>query len=401
MLRGAARLIGGLLIDAMVVGAVLAFAWAATMLGGLSTIGRLAESSAAFVVAALLRNPAGEIVEAMLGTSEDFSRLVGMGIVGLATYIAANRMFTWWRGRRQAVREADVEDGEFDGAVDDPLDGPGVARVAGGLLGLGWALLFVALLVLQPASTPISRAAISSRIGGALIDHQAALRWLNEGFPHYTQALPKGKLGAVVGEKSSLPMRDPVEVKERAGDHDRLLRSINNLRRDGHERVLAFNPDIAAVARRHALSLAQDRTLSYEASGGGVLDARVRAALGEASGEFADDVGVEVVWAHDPATAYRGLLDSTRAQSLIRDGRWSEIGIGVADAGWFNGRIYVLLLVGHESPEAQQNEALAETGGAGAGAAAGIVEDAGTDPSVDETAIDDTTAVDDDAAVRS
>ncbi len=362
-------MIGGLFIDLMVVGAIAAFAWAATMLGGISTLMRLGETLIAFAVAALLRDPAGAIVDSIIGASEDFNRLVGMAIVGLATYIAANRLFSYWRARRTATREADVEIG--DELDDDPLDSDGVARFAGGLLGLGWALLFVALLVLQPASTIISRSAIASRVGGQLIGQEHALRWLNEGFPHYTQALPKGKLGAVVGERSELPMREPVEVEERERDHDQLLRQVNGLRRDDRSRVLAFNPDIAAVARRHALALAEERTLSYETAGGGSLEDRARAALGEAAGEFDDEVGVEVVWAHDPGTAFRGLLDSRRAQTEIRDKRWTEAGIGVADVGWFNGRVYVLLFVAHKTPETLQDEALAAEGELGAAAAGG------------------------------
>ena len=365
-------MIGGLLIDAMVIGAVVAFAWAATMLGGISTLMRLGEAIVAFAVAALLRDPVGDIVQSLIGTSDDFSRLVGMGLVGLATYIGANRLFTWWRTNRDEARNAEVE--THEDVEEDPLDSDGVARFAGGLLGLGWATLFVALLVLQPANTIVSRAAIDSRIGGQLINHEDALRWLNDGFPHYTQALPKGKLGAVVGETSSLPMREPVQATERARDHDQLLRSINGLRRDQRSRVLAFNPDIAAVARRHAIALAEEQELSYTASGGGKLDDRVRAALGEAAGDFTDDVGIEVAWAHDPATAYRGLLASTRAQTELRDPKWSEVGIGVADAGWFNGRIYVLLFVAHKSREQQQDELLAEEGDLGAAAAAGTLE---------------------------
>lgn len=363
-------MIGGLLIDLMVVGAIAAFAWAATILGGMSTAMRLAECIAAFAVAALLRDPVGDIVDSFIGASDDFNRLVGMLVVGLATYIAANRLLSWWRARRTAAREAEVE--VVEDISEDPLDSDLVARIAGGALGLGWAVLFVALLVLQPSSNLISRAAIASRVGGTLIDHDAMLRWLNEGFPHYTQALPKGRLGAVVGETDSLPMREPVEATERARDHDRLLRSINGMRRDARIRVLAFNPDIAAVARRHAIALAEDRTLSYRTPGGGSLDGRVQAALGEASGEFTEDVGVEVVWAHDPGTAFRGIVDSSRAQAELRDPKWSEVGIGVADAGWFNGRVYVLLLVEHLSAEELQDQDLAAQGDAGAAAAVGI-----------------------------
>jgi uncharacterized protein YkwD len=365
--------IGGLIIDLLVIGAVLSFAWVAPQLGGLSSLGRLAECVAAFTVAALLRDPAGSLVQQVLGgASDDFSRLVGMILVALATAIAAHSIFRWWRGRRVTARSVEDEHDGIERVEEDPLDQPTVARLAGGTLGLGWALLFVALLVLQPSNTPISRAAIDSRLGGALIDQEAGLRWLNDGFPHYTQALPKGKLGAIVGERAGLPMREPVEPTEQAGDPDELLRSVNDLRRYLRVRVLAFNPDIAAVARRHASALAEERQLSYRSPGGGTLDSRVRAALGESSGSFSEEVGIEVVWAHDAATAFRGLLESRRAQSVMRDGQWSEVGIGVVDAGWFNGRIYVLLLVG---PEPEAAAPATDDGDLGAAAAAGSVED--------------------------
>ncbi len=360
-------MIGGLVLDALVLGAAFAFAWGAMQLGGLTMVGRFVETVFAALVAVLLRDPAGALVEEFIGTSEDFARIIGMGVVAVAAWIAANSVFRWWRNGRLEGVELD----EFGNEPRDLLDAPIVARVLGGVLGLCWAVLFVALVVLQPVDSVFTRSAVDSRTGSVLIRHDQVLRWLRDGFPRYTQTLPKGKLGAVVGEKESLPMHEPVRPTERAGDQDELLRSINGLRRDKRARALAFNPDVAGVARRHALALAEDMTLSYTASGGATLDGKVLSALGESSGAFDEEIGVEVLWAHDPATAFNGLLDSSRAQSLLVEPRWREIGIGVADAGWFNGRIYVLLLVGIDEAAADDAEAEAE---ARAAAASGTVE---------------------------
>lgn len=373
-------MIGGPLIDALVVAAVVAFSWGALQLGGLATLGRLVEATVAFVIAALLRDPAGAVVGALIGRSVDVNRLVGMIIVGLATWIGVHSVYRWWRARRLAARTGEA--GDHDEVIDDdPLDSPVVARVAGAVLGVGWSLLFLALLVLQPANTPISRAAIDSRIGGALIEQRDGLQWLRDGFPHYTQTLPKSTLGAVVGERSDLPLREPVKVRERGGEADELLREINGLRREARVRVLSFNPDVAAVARRHAVALARDQRLSLRAPSGAPLDGRVLAALGESSGSFGEDVGVEVVWAHDSATAMNGLLDRVASQQQLREERWTEVGIGVADLGWFNGRIYVVLLVGPD-----QDQRLVEDGAAGAAAAIGA------DPGAVVTADDDPAA---------
>jgi uncharacterized protein YkwD len=357
---------GAVIFDLLAVGAILAFAWGATQLGGLTALARLFEAIVAFGVAALLRDPVGEIIEALTGFSIDLSRLVGMLLVGLATWLAAHRVYKWWRGRRDSARLARIEDEalEYDEIPDDLLDTPNVARLAGALIGVGWVALFTAMLVLQPSNTPVSRAAIASWTGGTLIHGGDTLKWLREGFPHYTQTLPKGTVGAVVGEQDGIDMRAPTDPRDQPGDADPLLQSINQLRRNSRAPVLTFNPEVAGVARRHASSLVDDQLLSYASAGGGGLGQRVQAALGETSGAFSEDVGTEVVWAHDPDTAMRGLLDSARATRLLEDPRWREIGIGVAtteESGWFNGRIYVLLLVGVDEEQlAEDAEALEE-----------------------------------------
>ncbi len=358
-------MIGGLVIDLLLLGAVVAFVWGAAQIGGLSTIGRLVEAAAAFAAALLLRDPAGNLVHAIIGGSEDFTNLLGVLLVALGTWIAANRVYAWWRARR-VERRTDADGMPLDDRP-DRLDSVLAARIAGGVLGLGWALLFVALLVLQPSDNAISRAAVASRTGGVQIRREHFLRWLVDGFPHYTQTLPKGRLGAIVGAKRELPMREPIAAKNAAGDPDELLRAINELRAHEQVRELAFNPDAASVARRHSTALVNARMLSYSSPGGGDLDQRVVAALGESSGSFDDEVGVEVAWAHDPSTAMRGLLDSSHARSVLTDARWTEIGIGAIDAGWFNGRVYTMLLIGPVP--------VAEAGEPGAAAAAGAEGD--------------------------
>ena len=56
-------------------------------------------------------------------------------------------------------------------------------------------------------------------------------------------------------------------------------------------------------------------------------------------------------------TQAEGSSRAARARTLLEDSRWSEIGIGTADAGWFNGRIYVLLLVGPSDEATAADEA--------------------------------------------
>jgi uncharacterized protein YkwD len=351
-------MIGGLLVDAIVIGSVIAFEWAGPQLGATDAIRRAVACLVAFIAAVLLRDPIGSIIEHLLGSSVDFARLVAMLLVGLGTYIAASSVVQW-RNARRAERI-------FDGYDSEEFGSPVLAAVDGGLLGLGWAVLFIALLVLMPSDNFVSRAAVRSVTGGLLIRQEGALRWLADGFPHYTQTLPKGKVGAVVGERDSIPMRGGGEPTSRNQDADVLLRRINRARVDASVQSLTFNADVSGVARRQAEALVTERTLSYEAPGGGTLDARVLAALGEAAGEFSDEVGTELVWAHSPANAAKGLLQDADSVQVIGDPRWTEIGIGVADGGWFNGRVYVLLLVG--PPEAAADDA----GSTGAGAAAGV-----------------------------
>lgn len=357
-------MIGGLLIDAIVVGAIVAFEWAGPQLGAAHAVRRAIACAVGFVAAVLTRDPAGSIVEAVLGTSVDFSRLVAMLAVGFGAYFAASKLVQW----RDAKRAERI----FGGYDADEFGSPAIAAIDGALLGFCWAVLFIALLVLMPANNIVSRAAVQSFTGSVLIRQESALRWLAEGFPHYTQTLPKGQDGTVVGERDELPMHGDQEPQSLNREADLLLRFLNRERRANAVQTLTFNPDIAAVARRHASALVAARTLSYTTPSGGPLDSRVRAALGGAAGGFAEDIGIEVAWSHSAANAARSMLeDDERASRLLLDPRWSEVGIGVSDAGWFNGRIYVVLLVGPVEEGSGDDESEQLDGDEGAAAAVG------------------------------
>ncbi|MCW2924911.1 MAG: hypothetical protein JWM98_2315, partial [Thermoleophilia bacterium] len=93
-------MIGGLVVDALVLLAIGAFGWAGMQLGGRASIGRLVACYVAFAVAALLRDPIGSLVRSALGTSVDFSRLLAMVLVGIATFIATASIATYWLRRR-------------------------------------------------------------------------------------------------------------------------------------------------------------------------------------------------------------------------------------------------------------------------------------------------------------
>jgi len=379
-------LLGGLLIDASVIGAIGAFAWAGTQLGAVASLWRAMSCLGAFAVAALTRDPAGDIV-GLLGVSDDLARLIAMIVVGFGAFFAIGSILRWALNR--GAVEPDVELDEYGGLPEEDAwrGSAPIAAIAGGALGVCWALLFVSLLVLMPAASPVSSAAIDSHVGEQLISHEGGLRWLGTGFPHYTQTLPKGEQGAVVGEQVNVNMRGPIGNDKRPTDIEIVLDQINDARRARTTAPLEFNANIAGVAQRHALDLAQDRTLSYTSPGGGSLDGRVSASLGESSVDFEEQIGLEVAWAHGPGNAARQMLEDGRARRLLLDSKWYEIGIGVIDAGWFNGRIYVLVLVAAVDP--------ADPGGDGAGA---TPEDAGGDLVLADPTTQDTNSADPSAA---
>jgi uncharacterized protein YkwD len=329
--------IGGLLVDAIVVAAIFAFEWAGPQLGAEAAVRRAIGCIVGFIAAVLMRDPIGDLIEAIFHFSTDFSRLFAMLAVGFGVYMAAANILAW-RDAQRVERIGMGYDAEEHGS-------PLLAALDGAFLGFAWAVLFIGLLVLMPADNFVSRAAVNSNVGNILIKQESALKWLSDGFPHYTQTLPKGEDGAVVGEHDSLPMHGDDAPRSAPGEADLVFRIINKERRARQVQALVFNPDISAVARRHAAALVEDRSMSYTSPGGGALDDRVASALGAAAADFEPKIGIEIAWSGRAANATHAMLDDDRAGAMLRDDKWSEIGIGVADAGWFNGKIYVLLLV--------------------------------------------------------
>lgn len=371
-------MISGLLIDALLLCAVAAFAWGGVQLGGREQFVRTVASAIALVVASLARHSSGEVAQAVTGFSEDVSRLIAVLAVAVAVYVLVARYLK--------ERFAHVGDAGPDGYYgDEPvaeeapthLDDDRVAALLGAVLGLGWAVLLVAMIMLVPSDTPWTRAAINSQTGGLLIHQKSALEWLVDGFPHFTQTLPKGKAGAIVGERDQLPMRLDDAPKNRPRDADTMLRVINRVRADSKIGTLDFNTKVSEVAARQAFALAEAQRLSRTAVDGSDVEAQVQATLAASAVPFTDDVGIEVAWAHSPANAATAMLEDDEAGTDITRGEWTQAGIGIADAGWFDGRIYVVILVGERQGD---TSAVADPSGvdAAVGADTGAVTTDGT-----------------------
>jgi hypothetical protein len=334
-------MIGGYFVDACVIAAIAAFGWAGGQLGGRASVMRTVCGLVAFVVAVLLCSPAGRVIGAVTSFGPDTCRIIGTLLVGFIVWMAVASLLRSWLVRRDARRYDD----EWDLQPADPLDRGSIATIAGALFGLGWAAIFLSLLVMLPADTVVSRAAVSSAGGGLLIRQESGLRWLDRHFSHYTQALPKGKLGAEVGDVGELPMRGAHTSADIPGDADALLLSINAIRRNADTTTLEPNRALATIAQRQADALAEDHRLSPLLPGGATLDAQVRAALGADSGLYRTTAGVLVAWALSPGNANGGFIADSSANAQLRDPKWGAVGIGASSAGWFNGHIYVVVLV--------------------------------------------------------
>lgn len=371
------------MVDACVVGAIALFGWAGGLLGGAASIARTICAFLAFAVAVLLCDPAGVFVAALTGLGKETSRIIGASLTGAITWIAMAALVRWWQARRRAARV----DPEWEYEADDPLDRTGIARVAGALFGLGWAILFTSMLVMLPGDNIVSRAAVASNSGGLLIRQEGILRWLDARFPHYTQTLPKGAEGAVVGNAGSLPMRGTTVADAVPADADVLLGSVNAKRRAADRDTLEPNRAVAAVAQRHAEALAEDHELSTRASGVR-LDGQVRAALGSDADSFGARPTVLVVWAHTPGNAISGLTVHAASRASLISPRFVAIGIGAADAGWFNGRIYVLVLIQRRADSTDTTDTTDTTGAAtspGDGQPLTVDSDGDGDPDLTES----------------
>jgi uncharacterized protein YkwD len=354
-------MISGLFVDIALLAATVAFAWAGLQLGGTASTMRTIGIIVAFLLAILLRDPAGDLIHHITGKGIEIARLTAMLAVASATYGAMEKLLSWVKYRLEEDQNDWFEARGLEEKILDPLSTPTAGAVSGGLLGLGWSLMFVALLVLAPSDSFWSRAATHSNTGSLMISREHALRWIVRGFPHYTQTLPKGKIGAKVGPIDDLPFHGDIDPKDLKQDPDDLLRALNRIRAKDEQQTLVWNPELAGVARRHAETLAVSGQLVDQIPGNGDIKAQARAALGNSSDAFDDKVGIVLVWAHSPANAGAAIDADAKAVNTLQEPNWTEVGIGAVDAGWFNGRIYVIALV---AAKGDDGDAAAAVGGA-------------------------------------
>jgi uncharacterized membrane protein required for colicin V production len=322
----------GTILDIVSLAVVAGFGYVGSTLGFVRSVIRLIAVCGALLVALLLLSPVGWALRT-LGTSRDFGNLVAILAIGAGSYLAVAAVINYYSGwvPHERLYRSDRALGTI----------PAV------LLGAAWVTVMMGLLVLQPSDNAIARGAISSRTGSALVDGApGVLRWMLRTFPHYTQALPKGSAGAITGVRAGIPLRtgsqrnDPKD----AGD---LLANINKLRadKDGPGHDLVWNQDVASVALRHSHAMFDDRLVGAVTADGVNIDSQVKSALGSNISLYSHFAHL-VVWAHDESTAFAALVGDPRLRSRLADPALGEVGIGVVDGGWFNGRMYTVALIG-------------------------------------------------------
>jgi len=183
--------VGGLIIDIAVLLVIAGFGFAGSELGLVRALIRLVAIVCAAAIAGLLLRPVSWIVGFVLPGSDDFARLVSMLGVGAAMFLAIAALVSWyaeWVPHEKVMR--------LDRAF---------GAVPGALIGVLWCALMVALLVLTPSSSVLSRWPMQSVAGQFLVSYaESPMEWLTTTFPHYTQILPKGSRGAQVKSDTHL-----------------------------------------------------------------------------------------------------------------------------------------------------------------------------------------------------
>lgn len=329
-----AVLVGALIFDILVLAVVGGFAWVGSRLGLIRSAVRLAGAAGAVGLALLLREFMATIVGALSPFSHDLSALIGMLLVGAGAYMSLAALVTYYAG--WVPHEHVLATERAFGAI------------PGALLGIGWVLGMAILLVLSPSDSFVSRASINSMTGSYLIENgSSTLHWITRNFPHYTQTLPKGKLGSVVEAKDGTLTVNPVtKTSQETQDAGQLLANINELRANRKRSQLQWNIDLAIAANANSSKMFTERFFAYASPAGKKLSERQEAALG-ASIDLYDAFGRQIVWSHSVENAYAALVDDEAALKKLLDKRWIEIGIGAASGGWFNGRMYTILFVGN------------------------------------------------------
>ena len=333
-----------LLIDMLLACVVIGCAWIGSSLGLAHSSIRTISFIGSFTIAMLVVVPAGRLVAWISPFGSDTARLVGMLLVAAGSYAAIAVLVRWCFTYVDPDRVAGA-DGTIGGAM-------------GAVLGAAWGIIMVMLVMLVPLTGRIPEAAIRSTSGTLLMQHASGLlRTINETFPHYTQTLPKGPVGAQLRHQKKLTLAEGFMSHPDPDAAGRLYANINEWRTSGKRLPATWGPEIADAATLHSRSMLDDAFLDTDqiraGSKIGTFEERMIAALGADGVRYTERHEI-VVWAHSTAHAMQALTTSRRMRSILGDRNIVEIGVGAAEAGWFNGTMFTIGIVGRERPHTVQ-----------------------------------------------
>lgn len=332
---------GRFLVDIAVLVVLAGFGWAGYRLGLVRSLVRLATIAASVAIALLMRAPLTSLMVDETRLSPDNASLIALVIVGVGAFVAVSAVVAYYVSWVPA---------ELLSAADQTL-----GAVPGLITGFGWVLAMLALLVLVPADNSLVRSAVRSFSGQAVVARAGGIvQWADRTFPSYTQTLPKSRTGARLRSAAELPLNPDLTAREQPDAAGNLLANLNQFRRDHDRTELIWNLELATAATSHTTRMVGERRLTYR-SDGASLEKAFRGALG-GSEDLYSAFGEQIGWAHTEANLYAALIDDKRARRLLLDPRYSEIGIGVIDAGWFNGRFYTIGLIGR-APQLREQPA--------------------------------------------
>ncbi len=329
----------GLVIDIAMIGIIVAVAWVGSQLGMMQSMTRAIAVTGAVITAALLRDPAGAAITWATPLAGDSAGVVGMMIVGVGVGLALTSILRWYGSfvSDDSVRTID----------------PYAGAVWGVILGSVLAAGVISLLVLIPSRGPLTSAAITSRAGHLMIGiGSPVVRWVNTAFPTYTQTLPKGPTGAQTSHHVNLSISSTADAAITPDTAGELVGQLNAWRIHNSRLPFTWNPEIARAAGAHSRMMMEERFLDTREHKGGVSVAsgttfarRMELAIGGTSVRYTKQ-HVFVVWAHSPSHAFRAITHDRRLRSALADSSMMEIGVGAAQAGWFNGTMFTIGMVG-------------------------------------------------------
>lgn len=323
---------GGIIVDIIVLGVIAGFAMVGAELGLVRSLIRLVAVVGAGVLAVVLIGPIGWLIGVILPGSADFSRLVALVLVGAATYLSIATIVSWyadWVPHERVVR--------MDRAL---------GAIPSIVIGLLWTGLMISLLVMSPSPGIMSKWPIASVPGAFITQHsESSLRWLYRNFPHYTMALPKAPLRGTVEAATDLQFGGTPDPQPAPDDAGALLGYLNDARSRNDAPEFTWNSELADEAQVYSRQMFTDGFLGTRAPQGIRFSDRMRLALG-GNAELYCSSGAVTVWAHSAVSAYAAIMDNQRTRKLVLGKRFIETGIGAQSAGWFNGMMFTVALVG-------------------------------------------------------